>query len=295
MKAIIISALLIAFVAYIFRKFSTHRTPRAAFKFSRQQVVDYHKSTASNIKYLDEEFDKSFLIGAQTILDVGCGDGKMPAYIAKKNPESTVMGVDICPTMIEFAKIQYPPNKYPNLTFIEKDARNLEMANAFDRIISFNSLHWITNQKQALQSIYNSLRPGGKAYIVVSPQSFQNHLRVCCRKIILSFKWLPYFLTFKSPHSMLSENQYRQLLNSIGYIIDKITTRQPTMSFKNKAEAEIFLRSILTPLSHLSDQNKIVFMQDLFNEFAKQGAIKSDGSIAFQIDQLDLLVSKPLN
>ena len=44
------------------------------------------------------------LRGDEHILDVGCGDGKVTAEIARAVPRGSVTGVDASPEMIEFAQ-----------------------------------------------------------------------------------------------------------------------------------------------------------------------------------------------
>ncbi len=92
------------------------------FQFTDQQVSNYHKSTFGLLDYLQEVLGNKFFAGAQSILDVGCGDGKIAAFIAKSSPSSTVIGCDVSQAMINFASKQYPSNEYPNLQFLEQDA-----------------------------------------------------------------------------------------------------------------------------------------------------------------------------
>lgn len=59
------------------------------------------------------------LKGNEHILDVGCGDGKITADISKFVPNGFVLGIDLAKPMIEWAKKQYHPMEYSNLSFQE--------------------------------------------------------------------------------------------------------------------------------------------------------------------------------
>lgn len=286
----ILFVMLIAVYAY-----HKHRTIQRAqsFQFSKKQVSDYHISTTSALEHFKQNFDTNFFNGVSSILDIGCGDGKITAYIAKLYPECTVVGADVSEEMLTFAAEHYPSSQYPNLSFIKRDARTLSFINSFDRIISFNCLHWINDQKLALKSIYDSLKPGGKAFIVVNPKNLQDHLPLSCTLVIKTFKWIPYFLTFNPPHSMHTLNEYRQMVLDIGFSIDKIEQREVYIKFSSRIEAEVFLRSVLTPLYHLPENKRMDFLNDLFQEFNRQGILASNGSLVLRISQLDMILSRP--
>ncbi len=57
------------------------------------------------------------LRGDEKILDVGCGDGRITAEISKLLPQSYVIGIDIFPEVIEFAKNKFDRQNHPNLEF----------------------------------------------------------------------------------------------------------------------------------------------------------------------------------
>ena len=63
--------------------------------------------------------------GNEKVLDVGCGDGKLSAEMARNVPEGSVLGIDLSEEMVAFARNNYPQEKFPNLTFMQIDASGL--------------------------------------------------------------------------------------------------------------------------------------------------------------------------
>src|SRR3989338_7098077 len=59
--------------------------------------------------------EKLDLKGAEHVLDVGCGDGRITAEIAKRVPNGSVLGIDASAGMIEEAKKNFGSVK--NLSF----------------------------------------------------------------------------------------------------------------------------------------------------------------------------------
>ncbi len=91
------------------------------------------------------------LEGSERVLDVGCGDGKTTAEIAARVPRGTVVGVDPSRGMIDFASSHFGPANFPNLRFEVGDARRLHFRQEFELVVSFNALHWVPQQAEAVR------------------------------------------------------------------------------------------------------------------------------------------------
>ena len=89
------------------------------------------------------------------ILDLGCGTGELTHALAETG--AIVSGIDADAAMIAKAQQQYP-----QLTFSVADARDFKVEQAVDGIFSNAALHWVKPPEQAVQSVANALRPGGK-------------------------------------------------------------------------------------------------------------------------------------
>ncbi|MDQ2751530.1 MAG: methyltransferase domain-containing protein [Bacteroidota bacterium] len=89
------------------------------------------------------------------ILDVGCGTGTLTNKLSESG--AIVTGIDASQEMIAKAKASFP-----NIKFFEKDATNFSFDEQFDAAFSNATLHWIHEQKKALQRIYNALKKEGR-------------------------------------------------------------------------------------------------------------------------------------
>lgn len=259
------------------------------FQFREEQVRDYHEKPSGSQEEIARIAESDFFANSKEVLDVGCGDGRLTAFFADKLPGISFIGCDVSQAMVHYASREY---NFPNLSFLEKNAEDLGFENQFDTIVSFNCLHWIKNQKRALQQIFSALKPGGKALLIATPDSSNNDFKTACFNVILSFRWLPYFITFRSVHSFHTEQEYRKLLNNAGFLIEKIEIRKTELLFKDRNELDPFLKAILTPLQHLDPSYQPAFLEDFFQELNKQGRVDAEGVIHIFFDQIELLVSK---
>lgn len=263
-----------------------------AYDFTAEQVIDYHNGTCDDVEDLDSYVKAGFFDGIETVLDVGCGDGQVTARLAKQFPKVQFVGCDISKEMIAFASQKYPSSEYPNLTFLLRDACNLKYEAAFDRIVSFSSLHWISDQKVALQSIYEALKPGGKVLIRATPKSSNNDFKAASMKVILSFKWVTHFMNFKSTHSFHSERDYRKILTGIGFTIDHMEQKKRELVFANRQRLMPFLKGILTPIYHLPAKKRQDFLNDYYEQLNNLGNVNEKGEVSLHFDKVELALSK---
>jgi trans-aconitate methyltransferase len=87
--------------------------------------AEYAANSAVQQSWARELIARLHLRGDEHVLDVGCGDGKVTAEIARAVPRGRVLGVDASPEMIMYAQKTFPPAKNANLIFQICDARKI--------------------------------------------------------------------------------------------------------------------------------------------------------------------------
>lgn len=110
--------------------------------------------------------------GCRCILDAGCGDGALLAYLDDGSRE--LYGVDSDPACIEKAQSEYVPDtvSYVNCAFEE-----LDETEKYDAIIFCASIHHM-DMKEAVQKAKNMLSTGGLLIIVglAKPSTVTDHI-----------------------------------------------------------------------------------------------------------------------
>jgi ubiquinone/menaquinone biosynthesis C-methylase UbiE len=105
-----------------------------------------------------------------SVLDVGCGTGKLLRRATTYWPEAQLIGVDPANGMIEMAK-----RLTPNATFSTGMAEALPLQDAsVDLALSTTSFHHWQDQAAGIREIARVLRPGG--YFILVDASFPDWL-----------------------------------------------------------------------------------------------------------------------
>ena len=99
-----------------------------------------------------------------SILDLGCGTGRLTERLGGRFPDAEVVGVDYSPGMLDEASRRV---RSPGRRLVLADAQQLPFAPAsFDLATCTESFHWYPDQRSALGEIARVLTPGGRLIIV---------------------------------------------------------------------------------------------------------------------------------
>jgi trans-aconitate methyltransferase len=143
-----------------------------------------------------------------TILDIGCGDGRLTAALCKKAPKGKVLGIDASEDCILWAKKKH---RDPRLEFKVQDALDLKYEGVFDFIISTSCLHWVPDHQRVLQLISRALKPRGRFTLLFS--SIDNpfsSLKLAIAAVINSPRWKMYCKQMpEQPFSFTTEEYLR--------------------------------------------------------------------------------------
>lgn len=176
--------------------------------------ADYARHSSLQAAMADEVLSTLPLQGDEQLLDVGCGDGKLSARIAARLPRGAVLGVDASADMVAFARQQFGDSG--NLRFEVRDARQLNFDTAFDRVVSFNALHWVPQQDEALRGIRAALKPQGRAHLRLVTRAALTSLEEVAEVLRQEPAWAPHFAGFSDPYLRLDAQQYGELAAQMG-------------------------------------------------------------------------------
>jgi SAM-dependent methyltransferase len=107
----------------------------------------------------------------QRVLDFGCGHGALTQQIAQAGA-SHVLGVDLDPGRIAYARDRARPLAPDRVEFRCVDVLTLTAEQPFDMIVSKNTFEHVAAVEATLMHLTGMLRPGGRLVLGFSPLYF---------------------------------------------------------------------------------------------------------------------------
>lgn len=120
----------------------------------------YHQVAAPQEEWGREVLARLELAGTETVLDAGCGSGRVTALLCERLPDGRVIGVDGSQQMIDHAR-ENLAEYGDRVELIVSDLLALQLDEQVDAVFSNATFHWILDHELLFTRLLGALRPGG--------------------------------------------------------------------------------------------------------------------------------------
>lgn len=255
------------------------------------QAESYHQHSSAQRDAAEHLLQSIQLKGDERILDVGCGDGKITATLAKRVPVGCVIGVDVSPEMISFASQTFDKAHYPNLTFLCQDAQQFNCGTDLDIVFSCFVLQWLPNPSLFFRCVNKSLKTSG--YIAVTiPLGISYGLEDAINSVVALPEWEDYFKAFSPGWYFLTDDKYKQLLFEQGFVLRQFATVSQNVIFPSIEHFEKYIVQWLPHLNPLPQHLKLVFFKKIINKYLESVSILENGQVEFTFSRVDFIAEK---
>jgi trans-aconitate 2-methyltransferase len=119
----------------------------------------YHRVSGPHVAWAQEVLDRLELRGDETVLDAGCGSGRVTRLLVQRLPRGKVIAVDASAQMVARAREELGP---------EADVREADLATLrlhdgerADAAFSNAVFHWVPDHDRLFAALARALKPGG--------------------------------------------------------------------------------------------------------------------------------------
>jgi trans-aconitate 2-methyltransferase len=153
------------------------------------------------------------LAGDETVLDAGCGSGRVTQALIERLPRGRVIGVDQSQSMIDAARERLGPD----VDLRALDLVDLELSEPVDAILSTATFHWVAEHERLFSRLHAALRPGGRLVAQCGGEGNIRALRTRAAAVSSREPYRPHLERFTAPWNYPAPELTRERLLGAGF------------------------------------------------------------------------------
>jgi len=250
---------------------------------------DYARNASAQYAWASELIGKLALRGDEQLLDIGCGDGRISAELAKHLSRGGVYGIDASAEMIAEAWRSYTADSFPNLGFQCMDARAIELPQRFDIAFSNAVLHWVDDHSAVLQGVHNALRPGGRMLFQMGGEGNAEAFFSAVEAVTGAPRWRSYFKGFVAPYFFYGISDYERWLPQCGFDPVRIELIPKAMRHSSRESLKGWFRTTWFPYTdRLPRTERECFIEEIIDTYLTAYPPDSEGATTVAMVRLEV-------
>jgi trans-aconitate 2-methyltransferase len=122
-------------------------------------AATYDRVSAPQVEWAERVLERLPLRGDETVLDAGCGSGRVTRMLLERLPRGGVVAVDSAPSMVDHARSALDRER---ATVLLADLTELQLDEPVDAAFSNAVFHWVQDHDALFERMHAALRPGGR-------------------------------------------------------------------------------------------------------------------------------------
>lgn len=198
------------------------------------------------------------LRGDETVLDAGCGSGRVTQALIERLPRGRVIAVDVSSSMAQAARERLGEQTDVRVL----DLLDLELETPVDAILSTATFHWIADHERLFARLHAALRPGGQLVVQCGGEGNIDRLRGVANTVLARTPYAEHFSGWQAPWHYAAPAITQDRLLAAGFAEAHCwLTTAPTQP---EYPREFLMTIVLGPhVQHLPEPLREPFMDDV--------------------------------
>jgi len=232
---------------------------------------EYHRLSAPQVGWGQKVLSRLALRGDETVLDAGCGTGRLTADLLRALPRGRVVALDLSQNMVRTARQQLAPEFGARVGFVAGEVQSLPFHDAFDGVFSTATFHWILDHGQLFRSLHQALRRGGWLHAQCGGGPNLARLRARVKALASTSKFAPFLGDYAEPWFFSNPENAARQLEQAGFM-EIQTSLEPALTLlDDEQHYRDFVQTAILH-RHLARLPEKRLQQELLEELAAQAA-----------------------
>ncbi len=177
-------------------------------------ATSYDRVSTPQVEMAKAVLERLPLRGDETVLDAGCGSGRVTALLLDRLPDGHVVAVDSAPSMVEHAREALPPER---TTVLCQSLTELTLDEPVDAAFSNAVFHWIADHERLFQRLSAALEPGARLVAQCGGKGNIDAFRRLADEVAAQEPYAEHMSDFKGPWNYASAEDTEALLAAAGF------------------------------------------------------------------------------
>jgi trans-aconitate 2-methyltransferase len=174
----------------------------------------YDRLSAPQLEWAGRVLERLPLRGDETVLDAGCGSGRVTQLLLERLPHGHVVAVDSTPSMVEHAREALDPDR---TTVFRADLTELQLGEPVDAAFSNAVFHWIEDHDALFARLHAALRPGGRLVAQCGGKGNVERLHTAAREVGAEEPYAEYLAGWRGPWKFAGAEETARRLERAGF------------------------------------------------------------------------------
>lgn len=177
-------------------------------------ATTYDRISTPQQRWAAEQLDRLRLRGDETVLDAGCGSGKVTAELVRRVARGAVYAVDAAPSMVEHTRDLLGER----VTALCQDLAALTLPEPVDVVFSNATFHWLPDHDALFAALHRNLKPGGRLVAQCGGAGNIESVRVAAEAVMARRPFAVHFANWPRPWTYASAEQTAERLTTAGFV-----------------------------------------------------------------------------
>ncbi len=204
----------------------------------------YHQLSGPQVSWGAKVLARLPLRGDETVLDVGCGTGRLTEKLLQRLPNGRVIAADLSSNMLQSARAHLLPRFDGRISFVQADMQELPLSGAAEGNFSTAAFHWARDHERLFAGLFRALIPGGwlEAQCGGGPNLAQ--VRAHAQAVIATPEFKSYFTGWTPPWEYADPETTAGRLRRAGFTKVKTWLEPSPQKFPGAAEFSRYLGTV---------------------------------------------------
>ena len=177
-------------------------------------AATYHRVSGPQVEMAGAVLDRLDLRGDETVLDAGCGSGRVTLMLLERLPRGHVVAVDQAASMVEHARQALPPDR---TTVRQASLTELALEAPVDAVFSNAVFHWIADHEALFARLFAALRPGGRMVAQCGGRGNVARFHRAAREAAADEPFVRWFEGWEGPWHFAGPEETAECLEAAGF------------------------------------------------------------------------------